>query len=426
MKLKITGPRPLSGLVTVGGAKNASLKIMAASLLAGGPCRLTGIPQIADVNTMAGVLRGLGATVDFHQDGSIVIDPSGVNKLEPSEELVIRMRASIQVMGPLLARFGYVKTRQPGGCNIGPRPIDLHLKGFSALGAEIREEYGYVSARASKLRGAEILLDIPSVGATENIMTAACLAEGTTILRNAAREPEIVDEQNFLNRLGANIGGAGTDTIKIEGVKGLRATDYTVIPDRVEAATFMTAIAVAGGEARIENTIPEHQQALIAKLRETGVEIMEGDNHVIAKKPWQKRLRAANIRTLPYPGFPTDVQPQFVAAMSLAEGTSEIIEGVFPLRFKYTEELTKMGAKVTVDGKQAVITGVPALHGTTLEAPDLRGGAALILAALAAEGVTELSGIEHIDRGYEDLPGKLSLLGASIERIDMTTKRQAG
>jgi UDP-N-acetylglucosamine 1-carboxyvinyltransferase len=385
-----------------------------------------GIPQIADVNTMAGVLRGLGATVDFHQDGSIVIDPSGVNKLEPSEELVIRMRASIQVMGPLLARFGYVKTRQPGGCNIGPRPIDLHLKGFSALGAEIREEYGYVSARASKLRGAEILLDIPSVGATENIMTAACLAEGTTILRNAAREPEIVDEQNFLNRLGANIRGAGTDTIKIEGVKGLRATDYTVIPDRVEAATFMTAIAVAGGEARIENTIPEHQQALIAKLRETGVEIMEGDNHVIAKKPWQKRLRAANIRTLPYPGFPTDVQPQFVAAMSLAEGTSEIIEGVFPLRFKYTEELTKMGAKVTVDGKQAVITGVPALHGTTLEAPDLRGGAALILAALAAEGVTELSGIEHIDRGYEDLPGKLSLLGASIERIDMTTKRQAG
>ena len=426
MKLKITGPRPLSGLVTVGGAKNASLKIMAASLLAGGPCKLMGIPQIADVNTMAGVLRGLGATVDFHQDGSIVIDPSGVNKLEPSEELVIRMRASIQVMGPLLARFGYVKTRQPGGCNIGPRPIDLHLKGFSALGAEIREEYGYVSARASKLRGAEILLDIPSVGATENIMTAACLAEGTTILRNAAREPEIVDEQNFLNRLGANIGGAGTDTIKIEGVKGLRATDYTVIPDRVEAATFMTAIAVAGGEARIENTIPEHQQALIAKLRETGVEIMEGDNHVIAKKPWQKRLRAANIRTLPYPGFPTDVQPQFVAAMSLAEGTSEIIEGVFPLRFKYTEELTKMGAKVTVDGKQAVITGVPALHGTTLEAPDLRGGAALILAALAAEGVTELSGIEHIDRGYEDLPGKLSLLGASIERIDMTTKRQAG
>ena len=276
------------------------------------------------------------------------------------------------------------------------------------------------------LRGAEILLDIPSVGATENIMTAACLAEGTTILRNAAREPEIIDEQNFLNRLGANIRGAGTDTIKIEGVKELRATTYTVIPDRVEAATFMTAIAVAGGEARIENTIPEHQQALIAKLRETGVEIIEGDNHVIARKPWQKRLRAANIRTLPYPGFPTDVQPQFVAAMSLAEGTSEIIEGVFPLRFKYTEELTKMGAKVTVDGKKAVITGVPTLHGTTLEAPDLRGGAALILAALAAEGVTELSGIEHIDRGYEDLPGKLSLLGASIERIGMTKERQAG
>jgi len=257
-------------------------------------------------------------------------------------------------------------------------------------------------------------------------MTAACLAEGTTIIRNAAREPEIVDEQNFLNRLGANIRGAGTDTIKIEGVKELRGTDYTVIPDRIEAATFITAIAVTGGEARIENTIPEHQQALIAKLRETGVEIIEGDNYVIARRPWQNRLQATNIRTLPYPGFPTDVQPQFVAAMSLAEGTSEIIEGVFPLRFKYTEELTKMGAKITVDGKTAVITGVHTLHGTTLEAPDLRGGAALILAALAAEGVTELSGIEHIDRGYEDLPGKLSQLGASIERIDSARKRQAG
>jgi UDP-N-acetylglucosamine 1-carboxyvinyltransferase len=425
VKLKITGSKPLCGLVKVGGAKNAALKIMAASLLANGPCILMGIPQIADVNTMAGVLRGLGAKVDFRPDDSVIIDPGGVNKLEPSEELVIRMRASIQVMGPLLARFGYVKTRQPGGCNIGPRPIDLHLKGFSALGAEIKEDYGYVSATARQLKGAEILLDIPSVGATENIMTAACLAEGTTILRNAAREPEIIDEQNFLNRLGANIKGAGTDTIKIEGVKELGVTEYTVIPDRIEAATFMTAIAVAGGEARIENIIVEHQQALIAKLRETGLEIIEGDNSVIVKRPWKSRLQATNIRTLPYPGFPTDVQPQFVAAMSLAEGTSEIIEGVFPLRFKYTEELAKMGAKVTVDGKTAVITGVPALCGTKLEAPDLRGGAALILAALAAEGVTELGGIEHIDRGYEDLPGKLSLLGASIERVN-SEKRQAG
>lgn len=426
MILKITGSGPLSGRVTVSGAKNAALKIMAASLLAGGPCRLTGIPQIADVNTMAGVLRGLGAVADFQQDGCVIIDPRGVNRLEPSEELVIRMRASIQVMGPLLARFGYVKTRQPGGCNIGPRPIDLHLKGFAALGAEIKEECGYVSAKASALKGAEILLDVPSVGATENIMTAACLAEGTTVIRNAAREPEIIDEQNFLNRLGANIKGAGTDTIKIEGVKELGATDYTVIPDRIEAGTFMTAIAVAGGEARIENTIPEHQQALISKLRETGVEIIEGDTYVIVRRCPKTRLRVSNIRTMPYPGFPTDVQPQFVAAMSLSEGTSEIIEGVFPLRFKYTEELTKMGAKVTVDGKQAIVTGVPTLHGTTLEAPDLRGGAALILAALAAEGVTEISGIDHIDRGYEDLPGKLSLLGASIERIDVTKKRQAG
>ncbi|NLS45561.1 MAG: UDP-N-acetylglucosamine 1-carboxyvinyltransferase [Firmicutes bacterium] len=426
MRLKITGLNPLSGLVKIGGAKNAALKVMAASLLAGGSCRLMGIPKITDVNTMADVLRGLGATVDFQQDSSILIDPSGVNKLEPPEESVIKMRASIQVMGPLLARFGYVRTRQPGGCDIGPRPIDLHLKGFSALGAEIKKEHGYISAKASKLKGTEILLDVPSVGATENIMTAACLAEGITVLRNAAREPEIIDEQNFLNRLGANIKGAGTDTIKIEGVRELKATEYTIIPDRIEAATFMLAIAVAGGEALIENVIVEHQQALIAKLRETGMELIEGDNYVIVGRPVEKRLKATNIRTLPYPGFPTDVQPQFVAAMSLAEGTSEIIEGVFPLRFKYTEELTRMGAKATVDGKLAIITGVPGLHGIKLEAPDLRGGAALVLAALAGEGVTELKGLKHIDRGYEDLPGKLRLLGASIERTGIRKELQAG
>lgn len=424
MKLVIAGSRPLSGVVKVAGAKNAALKIMAASLLAGGVCRLSNVPRITDVDTMLGVLRGLGARVDVRPDGSTMsIDPSGVDCCEPPEELVKEMRASIQVMGPLLARLGYVRARQPGGCNIGPRPIDLHLKGFAALGAKITEERGYVSVRAGKLKGAEILLDIPSVGATENIMMAACLAEGTTVIRNAAREPEIVDQQNFLNRLGARIRGAGTDTIRIEGVKSLGATDYAVIPDRIEAGTFMVACAMTGGVARIENVIVEHVQALIAKLREAGAEVVEGDSYVVVRGP--RRLRAVSIRTLPYPGFPTDMQPQFVAAMSVACGTSIVTETIFPNRFRYTEELRRMGANVRVEGRVAIVQGVMALSGAHVEAPDLRGGAALILGALVSEGTTEIAGVHHVDRGYEDLPGKLVKLGAAIERVT-ASERQVG
>ncbi len=423
MKLVIAGSRPLSGVVAVGGAKNAALKIMAASLLAGGVCRLSNVPRITDVDTMVGVLRGLGARVDVQADGTMSIDPSGVDHCEPPEELVKEMRASIQVMGPLLARLGHVRARQPGGCNIGPRPIDLHLKGFAALGANITEDRGYVLVRADRLKGAEILLDIPSVGATENIMMAACLAEGTTVIRNAAREPEIVDQQNFLNRLGARVRGAGTDTIRIEGAKLSGATDYAVIPDRIEAGTFMVAVAMTGGMARIENVIVEHLQALIAKLREAGAEVIEGDSYVIVRGP--RRLRAVSIRTLPYPGFPTDMQPQFVAATSVAEGTSIVTETIFPNRFRYTEELRRMGANVRVEGRVAIVQGVQALSGAHVEAPDLRGGAALILGALVSGGTTEITGVHHIDRGYEDLPGKLARLGAAMSRVAVS-ERQVG
>ncbi len=421
VQLVITGPAPLSGTVRVGGAKNAALKIMTASLMAGGLCRISNVPRIADVDTMVGVLRGLGARVEQRPDGTLGIDPSRVDRSEPPEELVREMRASIQVMGPLLARRGYVRVRQPGGCNIGPRPIDLHLKGFVALGAEVSEEGGYVSARARRLRGAEILLDFPSVGATENIMTAACLAEGVTVIENAAREPEIVDQQNFLNRLGAKVRGAGTGTIRIQGVEALGATDYAVIPDRIEAGTFMVAVAMTGGAARIENVIPEHVQAVAAKLREAGATIAEGESHIDVKGP--ERLRAANMCTLPYPGFPTDMQPQYVAAMSVAEGACTITETIFPERFRYTAELEKMGADIKVEGKTVNIRGVSSLCGARVEAPDLRGGAALILAALAARGTTELSGVHHIDRGYEDLPGKLARLGATIERMGRAESR---
>lgn len=422
MRLVIAGSRPLSGTVKVAGAKNAALKIMAASILAGGVCRISNVPRIADVDTMLGVLRGLGARVEVGPDGSTMsIDPSGVDRCEPPEEQVREMRASIQVMGPLLARLGYVRARRPGGCNIGPRPIDLHLKGFAALGAKINEESGYVSVRAEKLRGAEVFLDIPSVGATENIMMAACLAEGTTIIKNAAREPEIVDQQRFLNRLGAKVSGAGTDTIRIEGVKSLGAADYAVIPDRIEAGTFMVASAMTRGTVRVENVVVEHLQALIGKLREAGAEIVEGDSFVVVKGP--ERLRAASVRTSPYPGFPTDMQPQFVAAMSVADGTSIVTETIFPNRFKYVEELSRMGATVRVEGRVAIVQGVASLAGGSVEAPDLRGGAALILAALVSSGPTVLSGVHHVDRGYEDLPGKLAKLGAAIERVGVLERQ---
>ncbi|HHV61815.1 MAG TPA: UDP-N-acetylglucosamine 1-carboxyvinyltransferase [Firmicutes bacterium] len=414
MKLKITGGRRLEGSVKVSGAKNSILKVMAASLLADGCCIFSNAPMITDVSTMIGVLQGLGAKARA-ESGRIVVDPSSLSGYEPPEELVREMRASIQVMGPLLARLGRVRVRQPGGCDIGPRPIDLHLKGFSALGAKIKEERGFIIAEARKLVGAEIHLDLPSVGATENIMMAACFAEGTTIIHNAAREPEIVDQQNFLNRMGARIIGAGTDTIKVRGVRRLEGIDYTIIPDRIEAGTYMCAIAITGGAACVENVIPEHLQAVISKLREAGIDVQPRESSIWVSAG--QRPAAISVRSMPYPGFPTDMQPQVTALMSIARGTSIISETIFPNRFRYVDELHRMGANIKLEGRVAVVEGVESLTGADVEAPDLRGGAALILGALAADGETEISGVQHIDRGYEDIVGKLRGLGADIRRV---------
>lgn len=415
MRFKIAGGKRLSGQVRISGAKNAMLKLMAASLLCDGECKIGNVPRITDVETMAGVIEALGAKVSFGDDATMLIDTRAVQSIEPPEELVREMRASIQVMGPLLARFGKVRIRQPGGCNLGPRPIDLHLKGFAALGANIKEEYGYVSAEAKRLLGADIHLDFPSVGATENIMTAACLAEGTTVIRNAAREPEIVDQQNFLNRMGARIRGAGTDTIKVRGVDSLTGTDYTIIPDRIEAGTYMVAIAMSRGDAWVEGVIPEHVGAILAKLREGGVEVYEEGNRVRISA---EGLRAINVRSLPYPGFPTDMQPQIVAFASVASGTSIITESIFPNRFRYADELRRMGANIRIEGSVAVVEGARHLWGACVEAPDLRGGAALVLAGLVACGTTIVSGVSHIARGYEDMAGKLRGLGADIQEVE--------
>ncbi|HHY47209.1 MAG TPA: UDP-N-acetylglucosamine 1-carboxyvinyltransferase [Firmicutes bacterium] len=415
MKYEVVGGIPLRGVVKVSGAKNSALKLMAASLLAETPCTIRNVPDITDVRTMVGVLTALGARVETPSAGTLRIDPAGLSGWEPPEHLVREMRASIQVMGPLLARFGRVRVRQPGGCDIGPRPIDLHLKGFRALGADIVEDRGFIMAVAPKLYGAEIHLDFPSVGATENIMMAASLADGTTIIRNAAREPEIVDQQNFLNRLGAMIRGAGTDTIRIVGRKALSGTEYSVLPDRVETGTFMVAIAITGGDAWIENCIPEHVQAVIAKLREAGVKITEEDSRIRVTSGG--RPGAVSVRTLPYPGFPTDMHPQISALLSIARGTSVITENIFPNRFRYVEELRRMGADIRLEGRVAVIEGKERLFATDVDAPDLRGGAALVLAGLAADGVTKVGNIWHIERGYENMAGKLASLGARITRL---------
>ena len=415
--LEIIGGRKLQGQVKISGAKNAVLKLMVASLLANNRCLIRNVPRISDVETMIGVLKGLGAEVAWEDESSLMITPThGLGYAAP-DEYVREMRASVQVMGPLLTRVGRVKLFQPGGCVIGQRPIDLHLKGFQALGAEVIEEHGYVFVQAKKLKGTEIHLDFPSVGATENIMAAAILAEGITVIRNAAKEPEIIEEQNFYNRLGARIRGAGTETIRIEGVTQLndRFIDYMVIPDRIEAGTFMIAAAITGGDVTIEEVIPEHVEALASKLRETGaeVEIREEEIRVSSRG----KFRAVDVTVLPHPGFPTDLQPQMTALLSLAEGTSVITENVFNSRFRYVDELIRMGALIRVESRSAIVKGVPKLSGASVYAPDLRAGASLVVAGLAAEGRTVLEGLQFLDRGYEKIESKLVNLGAEIKRI---------
>ena len=415
-KLIIQGGRRLSGTVKVSGAKNAVLPVIAASLLASTPSVIEEIPDLDDVKTITEVLQYLGLNTR-REPGSLFVDSTGVKSCEASYELVRKMRASFLVMGPLLSRFQEARISQPGGCAIGTRPIDLHLKGFEALGAEIIQGHGFIEARAPKgLRGARVYLDFPSVGATENIMMAASLAKGQTIIENAAQEPEIVDLANYLNAMGAKVRGAGTNVIRIDGVEKLSGTTYAVIPDRIEAGTYMVAAAITGGDILLKNVLFEHLKPLVAKLKEAGVTIEEDVDQirVTANGP----LRAVDVKTLPYPGFPTDMQAQFMALMTVAEGSSVISETVFENRFMHVDELKRMGANIRVDGRIAIVDGVKHLAGCPVTATDLRAGAALVLAGLTAEGQTEIGSVYHIDRGYDRIVDKLRGLGAEISRSE--------
>lgn len=415
-RLIVKGGNRLVGTVKTSGAKNAVLPIIAASILGTSPSRLDEIPALEDVRTICAVLECLGIKVDASEPHTLKIDSREITFCEAPYELVRSMRASFLVMGPLLARKGYARISQPGGCAIGTRPIDLHLKGFEALGVKIEQGHGYIEASAPEgMTGANIYLDFPSVGATENIMMAAAMASGTTVLENPAEEPEIVDLANYLNQMGARVRGAGTNVITIEGVSELHGVQHSVIPDRIEAGTYMIAAAMTGGDVIIENVLPEHQKPLIAKLREAGALVEEDIDriHVVGSG----KLKAVDIKTLPYPGFPTDMQAQMMAMLSVAEGRSKITETVFENRFMHVVELNRMGANITTEGRSAVITGPAHLTGCTVRATDLRAGAAMILAGLVAEGATEICDIYHIDRGYEEIAAKLTRLGADIKRV---------
>lgn len=414
-KFVIIGGRPLTGEIRVSGAKNSSLPILAASLLSGETSVLCDVPDLTDTRLMLSILQYLGADVTWDQ-GKLEINSNDVVSRNIDEGLMRKMRASNLLMGPLLARFGYAKCSYPGGCSIGTRPMDLHLKGFKAMGAQIVERAGYITATAKGLVGTEIHLDFPSVGATENLMMAATLAKGKTVLRNAAREPEIVDLQNYLNSMGAKIKGAGTDQIKIEGVSDLYSLDHRVIPDRVEAGTHLIAAAITGGDVLVTNVIPEHVEPVVAKLKESGFSITEEDNS-LRVRPGEYPFQGVDIKTMPHPGFPTDMQAQMMALLVLARGTSVINEGVFENRFQHVAELRRMGANIRIEGQTAVVKGVSKLTGATVEATDLRAGAALVLAALAAEDMTEIEQIHHVDRGYEALEQKYEKLGAKIQRV---------
>jgi UDP-N-acetylglucosamine 1-carboxyvinyltransferase len=415
-KIYVHGGYPLSGTIKASSAKNAVLPIIAAALLGQtGKSQIEELPDLEDVNTITEVLRYLNVQIK-QQQNKLIIDASEDLLTEAPYEYVRKMRASVLIMGPLLARKGKVKVALPGGCAIGARPIDQHLKGFEALGVEIKIEKGFIEAYAKeRLKGTSIYLDIPSVGATENIMMAACLAEGITLIENCAREPEIVDLANYLNAMGAKVRGAGTHTIRIEGVEALQGARHVVIPDRIEAGTYMIAAAITRSDLFIENAIPHHLQPLMAKLKEMGAEVKEADEgiHVLAA---DKILKGVDIKTLPHPGFPTDLQPQMMALLATCEGSSVITETVFENRFMHVEELKRMNAAIQTEGRSAFLKGNSALTGAKVSCTDLRAGAALILAALVADGVTEVSDLQHIDRGYEDIVGKLVAIGAQIER----------
>lgn len=413
-RIVIAGGHPLRGRVRIGGAKNAALPIIGATLLTAERCVIHDLPELTDVEVMFHILRNLGAEVS-RTGGGCSIQAGDLSSQTVPEALMREMRSSIIVMGALLGRFGRAKVSQPGGCAIGTRPIDLHLKGLKELGATIKEQHGYITAVAHRLRGAAIHLDYPSVGATENLMMAATLAEGQTTISNAAKEPEIVDLQNFLNSMGANVKGAGTDTVRVEGVSSLHGAEHTIIPDRIVAGTYLLAGAITGGEVTVQNVIPEHLESLLAKLREMGAGVAVAEDQITVAGG---RLQAIeSLRTLPYPGFPTDLQAPMMALLCLAEGTSIVTETVFESRFKHVDELRRMNANIKVNERTAVIKGVPALTSANVTATDLRAGAALVLAALAADGLTVIDEAHHIYRGYEHLQDSLNALGARIECI---------
>lgn len=411
----IRGGNPLVGEVEIGGAKNAALGILAAAIMTDETVILENLPDVQDINVLLEAISGIGAIVNRIDRNKVTINGSMIGDVSVDYEYIKRIRASYYLLGALLGKYKRAEVPLPGGCNIGSRPIDLHLKGFKALGASVRIRNGAIVAQADRLRGSHIFLDTVSVGATINIMMAAAMAEGRTTIENAAREPHVVDVANFLNSMGANIKGAGTDVIRIWGVEKLHKTEYSIIPDQIEAGTFMFAAAATKGDVMVKNVIPKHLEATTAKLIEIGCEVEEFDDAV--RVVASKRLTNTNVKTLPYPGYPTDMQPQIGVALAIARGTSIVTESIFENRFKYVDELARMGASVKVEGNTAIITGVEKLTGARVSAPDLRAGAALVIAGLAAEGITIVDDIVYIQRGYENFEEKLRSLGAEIEKV---------
>ena len=417
-KYIVQGGHPLFGEVRISGAKNAAVAIIPAALLVDGVCRIENIPQISDVTALLKILEQLGANVRFLNRSSVEIDCRHISTTQVSQELAHKIRASYYLSGALLGRFGEAEVSMPGGCNFGGvRPIDQHVKGFVAMGAEVREgDFICAKADGGRMKGANIYLDVVSVGATMNIMMAAVLAEGTTVIENAAKEPHIVDLANFLNSMGADVKGAGTDTIRIFGVDKLHGGSYAIIPDQIEAGTYMAAVAACGGQVLVRGIIPKHMDCITAKLQEMGVQVEEQDDTLLVRR--SGKLHRANVKTLPYPGFPTDMQPQITVALCLAEGTSMVTEGVWDNRYRYVGELTRMGAQIRVEGRSAVVEGVEHLNAASVQAYDLRAGAAMVIAALAAEGTSEVSNVHYIERGYEDIIEKLRSIGAQIESVE--------
>lgn len=414
-KIVINGGNRLHGNVRISGAKNAAVAIIPAVILSDGVCRIENVPNIQDVNLIAEILQQMGATVKRIDKATLEIDPKGIREPVATYDLVRHMRASSYLMGALLGKFNRAEVALPGGCDFGVRPVDQHLKGFTVLGAAHSVESGMIKVKADKLVGGHVYLDVVSVGATVNIMLAAAKAQGRTIIENAAKEPHIVDLANFLNSMGADVRGAGTDVIKVNGVTHLNGTTYSIIPDQIEAGTYMAAVACAGGDVMINNVIPKHLESITAKMREMGVIIEEYDDSVRVIK--DGRLRRCNVKTMPHPGFPTDMQPQIAAILTMADGTSIVNEAVWDNRFRYVEELRRMGAEISVDGKLAVIEGVEQLKGAPVKATDLRAGAAMIVAGLGASGTTQIEDIRHIERGYEDVVEKFAEIGADIKKV---------